>query len=433
MQRCREEFENIDQPHARWFLEPFGYMEVRRAMQGGRRRQGTDYLRVLSNQGFRSALRGAGGWVVVKPEQGDYEFLHRSYVWAPPVPGANGQPNAEKYELAARMMQFPNGENLQVLPWVPRDVAAHLTYNWKLQEAFEYSSTLVNEVAGEPIFEDVLESLRIDDKGPKVDLRTGLVAHLGTRVTLISDYQQPITPTSERTLAAFELTNADAVAATLAKAMANDPTARKVMHGQQVLWEIVPEEDGAEDEGPVVEVGPRFGGKPRATKPKQREQPAFPNSALAVAHGCLMSASHIDFMKAVLDRAADEGPLGGARDYQRVMNELEALGAGNESFRYFARADQANYVNYELLRQGKMPQSQSLLGRALNELFAPEDESKARTQEIDARTLPNYDIVRRHLGPAGVYVKSEDNGWLVVGCALKKDLSAAEAPAAAGP
>src|SRR5690606_13318696 len=155
------------------------------------------------------------------------------------------------------------------------------------------------------------------------------VPHLGNRVTLISDYHEPITPTSERTLAAFELTNAEAVAATLDKAMANDPTARKVMHGQQVIWEIIPEEDADNDDGPVVEVGPRFGARPRA-QPKKREQPALPNSALAVAHGHLMSASHIDFMKEVLDRAAEEGPLASAGDYQRVMSELESLGAGED-------------------------------------------------------------------------------------------------------
>ena len=32
------------------------------------------------------------------------------------------------------------------------------------------------------------------------------------------------------------------------------------------------------------------------------------------------------------------------------------------------------------------------------------------------------DAVRRYLGPAGVYVRSEDNGWYVAGCLLSKDV-----------
>ena len=53
--------------------------------------------------------------------------------------------------------------------------------------------------------------------------------------------------------------------------------------------------------------------------------------------------------------------------------------------------DEAVRPVYELLRQGKMPESETLLGRLLNRLMTPpddEDEGILREQKIDARQLP---------------------------------------------
>ncbi|MCI0357402.1 MAG: DUF3352 domain-containing protein, partial [Planctomycetaceae bacterium] len=46
----------------RWFVEPFGYAEVSRAIQGGRRKRGNDMLKILKDQGF-TAIQGVGGYV----------------------------------------------------------------------------------------------------------------------------------------------------------------------------------------------------------------------------------------------------------------------------------------------------------------------------------------------------------------------------------
>ena len=53
-------------------------------------------------------------------------------------------------------------------------------------------------------------------------------------------------------------------------------------------------------------------------------------------------------------------------------------------------------------------------------------ERRFRQQQIDDSKMPPYDAVRRYLGPAGAYVKSEANGWVVVGCVLTKEAPAIE-------
>ena len=43
--------------------------------------------------------------------------------------------------------------------------------NLDVKNAFENSKTLVNEIVGDEVFDDVLESIRTDENGPKIDIR----------------------------------------------------------------------------------------------------------------------------------------------------------------------------------------------------------------------------------------------------------------------
>jgi hypothetical protein len=153
---------------------------------------------------------------------------------------------------------------------------------------------------------------------------------------------------------------------------------------------------------------------------EEEEKPVFPHSAITVAYDRLIWTSQVDFAKELLSEASPADALVSSADFQAVAAALAQLGAGEDSFRYFSRADEAVRPTYELMRQGQMPEAKTLLGRALNELFGEEDDQLLRKQEIDAHTLPDYQVVRRHFGPGGVYVRTEQNGWLAVGCGLSK-------------
>jgi hypothetical protein len=71
-----------------------------------------------------------------------------------------------------------------------------------------------------------------------------------------------------------------------------------------------------------------------------------------------------------------------------------------------------------------MPESETLLGRLLNRLLTPpEDEGVAlRKQKIDAHELPNFDVVRRYFNPAGALVRSDGDGWFIVGASLSREI-----------
>jgi hypothetical protein len=406
-------------PHLRWYVNPFAYAEVARAMAGGKKKRGTDILKVLRNQGF-GAIQGASGYITLGT--GEHEILHRSFIYAPADPKAV---SGERYRLAARMLEFPNKAIQPPPAWIPANAAAFASLNWKMRDALgKYLGTIVDEFAGGEVFEEVLESIKNDPAGPKVDLRKGLIDLLGERAFLVTDCIEPIDTRSERLMVAVEIVDPKTVAETIERAMKVDPDARRRDYNGHVIWEITNEGktefvDEIKIDGPGT-IPDEVAAAPGDAAPAGGDGPKIPNSAVTVVHGHLIVASHVDF----IIKAIDEQPatLDAGEDYQRVQHALTALGAGDVALRHFVRTDKAYHATYELVKQGKMPQAETVLGRVLNHLAADEDEDESvvREQQIDGSKMPDYEAVRKYLGPAGFFMQSQDEGWTVTGCLLKK-------------
>ncbi|MCA9246441.1 MAG: hypothetical protein KDA42_04975 [Planctomycetales bacterium] len=396
-------------PELRWFLEPFGYVEAVR--HRSQQERGKDMLKILQSQGFE-AVQGIGGFVNMYVE-GKYELLHRTMIYAPQDKDAKP---GDKYQLAARMLDFPNQGDLLPQPWVPRGLATYVSFNWETRKAFESVGTLVDAIVGEEgVFEEIIASLHDDENGPQIDLRNDLVAHLGTRCTVFSDYELPISPKCERMVFAVETTNAEALAATISKAMNNDPDARELKFEGYQIWEIIDQEE----ELPTVEIElPTFGAQPEE---KKEEKKKLPNSAVCVAHGQFFIATHVEFLKKVLVSTKDREKLANSYDFQLVMKEVDALAAGENCSRIFSRTDEEYRPTYELIRAGRMPEAETMLGKILNGLLGEGKEGELRQQRIDGHSLPDFEMVRRYLGPAGIAIHAEENGWFVQGVTLSKE------------
>jgi hypothetical protein len=406
---ARTELEGGDvASHVEWFIEPLGFARVVRAASGVQLKRGTDMLQVLERQGF-DAVTGLGGRFAL--DTGNHELLHRTFAYAP-----------GERRLAARMLDFPNGGALVPPAWVPGDIANYVSFRLNVAQAFENSKTLVNELAGagENFFDEFLDNLENDPNGPRVNLRRDLVRHLGTSITVISDCTRPITPLSERFVVAVEVQDTDAVAQTIHQALQADPTACRHEIDSFVVWEIVQEEP---DEELTLTVefsgsGFNFGGAPEIEEDEDSAT-NLPQSAIAVANGRLLVSSHVEYLAEIL-RAEPASTLAVAPDYQRVENALELLGAGNESFRIFSRADEACHATYELIRMGRMPESESLFGKFLNRINQADNSTTRRDQALDGSQLPDFEQLRKYLGPAGAYVESFEDGWSITGCLLTR-------------
>ncbi|MHB9046492.1 MAG: hypothetical protein ACYC35_11170 [Pirellulales bacterium] len=406
MKRCQAGSGDLA-PHVRWFIDPIGYAEGMAAVAvDPRPRKGRPMWQVLKDQGF-SAIQGVGGYVNFAV--GKYEVVHRTAVFAPPP-----------YVMAMKMLVLPNAASPPPPTWVPGDVATYTTMSLDVVNAFDNVGTLFDQLVGngEPVWDDTLQSLKDDPNGPQLDLRKDLVRHLGKRVTILTDYVQPITTASERKLYAVETTNEKALAAAVNRALEGDPTAHKRQFEGHVIWEIIEEDQAL----PTVQVDhPGFtsieGARAAAEPPAVG---GLPNSAVAVAYGQLMVATHVDFLKKILAKRAAAESLGASADYRLVDQDIQKQQPGQTCARLFLRTDEQYRATYELIRAGKMPESETTFGRILNSMLGDGKEGVVRKQRIDGRKLPDFKVVARYLGPAGMHVTSEASGWFLVGFTLPK-------------
>jgi len=148
-------------------------------------------------------------------------------------------------EITAYFRKFPHAtfvpDELPRPPratWIPADVTFHGSLRIDFAQLFESLPPLVNAVAGDRIFADVLESILRDPAGPQFDVRRDLIAHLGDRATVIADFS-PLPSGHQRILLACSTVDSAKLTTTLDKAFSIDPQARIRRHGEQIVWEII--------------------------------------------------------------------------------------------------------------------------------------------------------------------------------------------------
>jgi hypothetical protein len=254
-----------------------------------------------------------------------------------------------------------------------------------------------------------------------VDIYAGLVDHLGERATVLTDITVPVHLKSERQMVFVEVTKPAIVAATLEKAFKADPAASLRNFKGQIIWEIKQEETLAEGEELEIEGAGFVKADKKDGKDEEEDKPVLPNMAVTVFEGHLVVSTHMSFVEQLVTRAKDPNNLATMADFKRVHKALtdRGMNAPNTSGRYFSRTDETFRHTYEMIKINKLPESESVFAKILNMMLS-EDEDVLRKPEIDGRKLPDFELVKKYLGPGGVFVTSENEGWYVVGTLLKK-------------
>jgi hypothetical protein len=415
MERCQKDA-GAAPPQIRWFVEPFGCAKaIRAGVPERKRRRGKTLLDHLEATGF-AAVRGLGGFVDFAVE--GYEMVHRTAIHAP-----------KPYEKSMNMLAFPNAEESRLPDWAPRDLATFTAVQCDILTAFDHIGPIFDQMAAEGeegTWIDVLDGLKTDPIGPQIDLREELIKHLGPQVIMISDYEIPITTTSERLLFAVEVDDVEAVANALEKTMKGDEgkeVRRREFEGH-VIWETIQKEK-VEVGPPIIDYPPLgFGAEEREEEEEEDDEgpaPLLPNASVTVANGYLLVGSHYDFLIKILQPIDERETLGRSIDYVRIQDTIDDAVGGAGFLRGFSRTDAEYRATYELIRQGKMPESQTMLGRMLNTVLDVGDASTLREQKIDGSKLPEFEFVRRHLGPAGFSGTTEADGWFFKGFTLTKE------------
>ncbi|WP_442507811.1 membrane or secreted protein [Novipirellula sp. SH528] len=397
-----------------WFARPIQMGRILRETFQVDRGNQVDILKLLENQGF-DAVKAAGGILAIAGDR--YDVLHRGFVLAPPT---TNEPS--KYEKAARMLSFFNATLDPVPDWVGKDAGTVSQIRLKIADAFWASESMINEAFGDDIFSPMIEGIRDDTDGPQIDLKNNVLPALGDEVILMTDNTLPAEVNSERMLISVRLKNADAIKLAVRKAMEVEPDASKidVLPGVEI-WRV--QRGSSSDATFEADI---FGDLGFEEETVEQAPPLLDHWAIAVvdekgAKGSsyLMFSSHPDLLIETVKRI-HAGQKGGFSDLPEVANVVDALkdlGAKQVSLSRIARTSVSLRVKYELLRTGKLKDSDSILATIIRRVF--KDENGNEAEPIKTDKLPPLATIEKHLPEGGNFIVTENDGWSLSGFYLK--------------
>ncbi len=133
----------------------------------------------------------------------------------------------------------------------------------------------------------------------------------------------------------------------------------------------------------------------------------------------LVFSSHVELLVETAQRVrsgAKDG-LGTMPEVKQVRDAMKALGAKQVATDRVNRPKLSLRTKYELLRQGKLKESDSVTASLLRRLF--EDSENEELEPIDTSTLPPIKQIEPFLRPGGGYMEVEADGWMLNSFILK--------------
>ena len=396
-----------------WFAHPFSMGRILRQVFEVDRGNQVDILKLLEGQGF-DAIKAVGGAVAIAGKEID--FLHRGFLLAPPT-----AKDEQRYELAARMLQLSDGPIEAVPKWVHQDVGSFNRLNWKLEEAFWASETLINEAFGDDIFRPMIEGIRDDEEGPQIDIAADVLPNLDDQVIMLTDNKMPAAIDSERMLVAIRVKDASAIKKAIRQAMEVEPDASQMdaLPGVEI-WRV--QRGEGEDDFEKDLFGDDFNFDEEVDEPP----PLLEHWAIALVDqgGCskapyMVFSSHPELLVHTAQRiqACPGDGFGSLPEIKRVVETMKQLGANKIAYDRLVRLKRTLRIKYELLRQGQLKDSDSVLFKLLRRI--DEDEDGGQPDPLNASKLPPLGEIEHHLPEGGSYVETTADGWMMTGFFLK--------------
>ncbi|QDS95778.1 hypothetical protein FF011L_45790 [Roseimaritima multifibrata] len=406
-----------DPAEVRWFARPLPFARILRELAETDRGQQVDIVNLLERQGFAAVL-SAGGRVQVAT--GEYDLLHQGYIHAP-----KPENSKDRFELAARMLDFPNQPPAPLPNWIDSEASTSVRLNWKMEDAFWAAESLVDDAFGSEIFRPTLKGILEDPEGPQIDIPNNIIANFNNHLYHVTDH---VHTESDRTLVAIELKNADVVAAAVNKAMESEPDASRLPEpAAHPIWKVVPQAAPDFGEGEFGDFG--FESDFGPVEEEERAPPLLEQWAITVIKdpslenpngGYLFFSSHasqlVDTVQRILDGTS--GEFENQADVKRINQHLISLGGEERSLSRINRTRKAWRVKYELLRTGKLRDSDSILGNLIRR-SEKQRQGKTKHEPLDTSSLPPFEQIEQFLQPAGSLMQTESGGWRLRGFLLK--------------
>ena len=268
----------------------------------------------------------------------------------------------------------------------------------------------------------MIEGIKNDEEGPQIDIAKDFLPHLDDQLILVTDNTVPAAVDSERMLVAVRLKNAAVVKQVIRKAMEVDPDATELdaLPGVEI-WRVQRGESEDDFEAELLELGfeddeEGAGG----------QKPLLDHWAIAVVDqgpgsNCpyLMFSSHPDLLIAAAKRikGGQKGGLNSLAETKVTVKALKDLGAKATALDRVVRLRISLRAKYELLRLGKLKDSDSVLATLFRRLT--EDEDGGEPDPLNAKKLPPIQQIEKHLPNGGSFFEETKDGWEMTGFYLR--------------
>jgi len=396
-----------------WFARPLAMAKIAKDAVGVDRGSQIDVVNLLERQGFDAILAAGGRFTIAHR---DFDLLHHGFILAPPV---TNEPS--KYKLAAQMLQFPVTKTEPIPDWVGKQIASYTRMNWNMPDAFWYSESLVNDAVGDEVFRDMLDGIRDDADGPKIDVAKNVIPNLGQHMIMLTDNQLPPSVASERLLVAIEVTNVALLRDAVKRAMEVEPDATLIegVPGAEVYRVLHTDEPADFDDKLFDDLGLGEEPDPDAAPPLLNQWAITVAENNGKPGGYLLFSSHPDLLVETANRiisGAKDG-LAETAEFKNVGEHLIAIGGDESSVKRMVRNDLSLRIKYMQFRDGKLRESDSLLAAIIKRSF---DNVKDESEDpLGGKNLPEFGKIEKYLRPAGTFVRSIKDGWLLDGFLLK--------------
>lgn len=397
----RAQLKISDSANIEYFVRPLGIAKVIRDIGGKKTRNGVDMLVALKNQGF-SAVKCVAGEVWFA--EGDADISHRGFVLADfPLPGAAG------------ILDFPNEALIEEPKFVNSSAASYLAVKWNAQESFFKVGPLVDELAGAAnTFQAVIDGIRKDINGPQVDIKSDVLPLLTNDIVAVTDNEKgEVQLNSRRNLIAIRVKDAAKATKLVDRVMKKENQAKLEKYSDIDIWEFSNEAmEGSEEFKEFVD-----------SDEEQPQEEAWLNQwAICVNDDWVLFSSHAQMLKEAIDQSkSDKDRLSAEVDYSRVKRAILQLSGEDPCAWKITRNQLAFRVQYELFRQGKLQDSESMLASILEKITDKNELHKAPT--INGHNLPDYEAVAKFLRPSGFKVVATSKGWAFGGLLVGKETS----------
>ena len=398
-----------------WFAKPLEIAELVMSSspnRGVKKEENNDWLKILRQDGFK-VFSGIGGQAAFATD--DHEMIQRCFVcqseedraaakpgefwdaqtkegsWQSLLRDLEDDPNL-RFELEKLVAQFDDRTNVlglfdftnkAALPlapprWAPNDASSCLILDWNKSSALKSCGSIWDAQTKEGSWQSLLRDLK-DDPNLRFELEK-LVAQFDDRTSVFWLRDKPGESEIEHSIFVLKIKG----------------------DTEFVMSSLLRASLGAE----MIE---NFGYDGIFSLDDSRY--------FIFADSHMLVSKNKDLIKRLLEKK--KANLAEAEDYMQIHAALNNLTDANKvNIRYFGRLDLSLRSNYDLFRDGEF----EWLNWIAREPEANGTPNDSWVQRFDGSKLPkNFaTAIGPYLGAFGWVLQTEDDGWLITGCVLKK-------------